>query len=104
MKKQEVDHILARMLDSFDNVSDLNITVGKPFQVESSGMRRYLKEMKPSRLEHVIAMVALYRPGPMDFIPDYIDRMHGRQRHRVMPGAIAPLVRNDLRSQHRWHS
>ena len=37
MKKQEVDHILARMLDSFDNVSDLNITVGKPFQVESSG-------------------------------------------------------------------
>ena len=46
------------------------------FQVESSGMRRYLKEMKPTRLEHVIAMVALYRPGPMDFIPDYIDRMH----------------------------
>ena len=37
MKKQEVDHILARMLDSFDNVSDLNITVGKAFQVESSG-------------------------------------------------------------------
>ena len=37
MKKQEVDHILARMLDSFDNVSDLNITAGKPFQVESSG-------------------------------------------------------------------
>ncbi len=37
MKKQEVDHILARMLESFDNVSDLNITVGKPFQVESSG-------------------------------------------------------------------
>ena len=37
MKKQEVDHILARMLDSFDNVSDLNINVGKPFKVESSG-------------------------------------------------------------------
>jgi twitching motility protein PilT len=37
MKKQEIDHILARMLDSFDNVSDLNITVGKAFQVESSG-------------------------------------------------------------------
>jgi twitching motility protein PilT len=37
MKKQEVDHILARMLESFDNVSDLNITVGKAFQVESSG-------------------------------------------------------------------
>lgn len=37
MKKQEIDHILAKMLDAFDNVSDLNITVGKPFQVESSG-------------------------------------------------------------------
>ena len=37
MKKQEIDHILARMLDSYDNVSDLNITVGKPFQVETSG-------------------------------------------------------------------
>ncbi|MGD2149848.1 MAG: PilT/PilU family type 4a pilus ATPase [Desulfobacterales bacterium] len=37
MKKQEIDHILARMLDSYDNVSDLNITVGKPFQVETAG-------------------------------------------------------------------
>ncbi len=37
MKKQEIDHLLARMLDSYDNVSDLNITVGKPFQVETSG-------------------------------------------------------------------
>ena len=37
MKKQEVDHILTRMLDSHGNVSDLNLTVGKPFQVESSG-------------------------------------------------------------------
>ena len=37
MKKQEVDYILARMLDAYDSVSDLNITVGKPFQVETSG-------------------------------------------------------------------
>ena len=37
MKKQEIDHILTRMLGSYDNVSDLNITVGKPFQVESAG-------------------------------------------------------------------
>jgi len=49
------------------------------FQVESSGMRRYLKSMKPKKLAHVIAMVALYRPGPMDFIPDYISRMHGEE-------------------------
>jgi len=50
MKKQEVDHILARMLDSFDNVSDLNITVGKPFQVESSGQLTSV-DMEPAFTE-----------------------------------------------------
>ena len=49
------------------------------FQVEGSGMRRYLVEMKPKNLDHVIAMVALFRPGPMDFIPSYIRRMHGEE-------------------------
>ncbi len=61
------------------------------FQVESSGMRRYLKEMKPKRLEHVIAMVALYRPGPMDFIPDYIDRMHNRQEISYRHEDLIPI-------------
>jgi len=57
MKKQEVDHILARMLDSFDNVSDLNITVGKAFQVESSGqltpveMQSAFTELTPFQTE-----------------------------------------------------
>ncbi len=49
------------------------------FQVEGAGMRRYLMEMKPRALAHVTAMVALYRPGPMEFIPDYIRRMHGEE-------------------------
>jgi len=61
------------------------------FQVESSGMRRYLKEMKPTQLEHMIAMVALYRPGPMDFIPDYIDRMHGRQEISYRHEQLVPI-------------
>ncbi|MCJ7734977.1 MAG: DNA polymerase III subunit alpha [Anaerolineales bacterium] len=61
------------------------------FQTESSGMRRYLKEMKPTRLEHVIAMVALYRPGPMDFIPDYIDRMHNRQEITYRHEGLIPI-------------
>jgi DNA polymerase-3 subunit alpha len=61
------------------------------FQVESSGMRRYLKEMKPTQLEHVIAMVALYRPGPMDFIPDYIDRMHNRQEISYRHDELIPI-------------
>lgn len=46
------------------------------FQVEGGGMTRYLVQMKPTKLDHIIAMVALYRPGPMQFIPDYIARMH----------------------------
>lgn len=49
------------------------------FQVEGAGMRRYLMEMKPKNLDHVVAMVALFRPGPMEFIPDYIRRMHGEE-------------------------
>jgi DNA polymerase-3 subunit alpha len=50
------------------------------FQVEGSGMRRWLMEMKPNELKHVIAMVALFRPGPMDSIPGYIRRMHGEEK------------------------
>lgn len=50
------------------------------FQVEGSGMRRYLMQMKPTKLDHVIAMVALFRPGPMEFIPGYIRRMHGDEK------------------------
>ncbi len=49
------------------------------FQVEGSGMRRWLMQMKPKNLANVIAMVALFRPGPMDFIPSYISRMHGEE-------------------------
>jgi len=49
------------------------------FQLEGTGMTRYVVEMKPKNLDHIIAMVALYRPGPMDFIPSYIRRMHGEE-------------------------
>lgn len=50
------------------------------FQLESSGMKRYLKELKPTGLEDIIAMVALYRPGPMEFIPDFIASKHGKKK------------------------
>lgn len=63
------------------------------FQVEGSGMRRYLMEMKPSRLEHVIAMVALYRPGPMDFIPQYIRRMHGEEEVTYRHPKLEPIFK-----------
>jgi DNA polymerase III subunit alpha len=50
------------------------------FQLESSGMKRYLKSLKPTVLEDIIAMVALYRPGPMEWIPDFIDGKHGKKK------------------------
>ncbi len=53
-------------------------TIGT-FQFESDGMRKYLKQLKPTSLDDLIAMNALYRPGPMQFIPEYIDRKHGRK-------------------------
>ena len=53
-------------------------TVGT-FQFESPGMQKYLKELKPTQFEDLIAMNALYRPGPMAYIPDFIERKHGRK-------------------------
>ena len=53
-------------------------TVGT-FQFESAGMQKYLRELQPSTFEDLIAMNALYRPGPMDYIPEFIDRKHGRK-------------------------
>ncbi|MBU4485786.1 MAG: DNA polymerase III subunit alpha, partial [Candidatus Delongbacteria bacterium] len=49
------------------------------FQFESDGMKKYLKDLKPNRFEDLVAMNALYRPGPMQYIPDFIDRKHGRR-------------------------
>ncbi|MBR0274529.1 MAG: DNA polymerase III subunit alpha [Bacteroidaceae bacterium] len=53
-------------------------TIGT-FQFESPGMQKYLRELQPSTFEDLIAMNALYRPGPMDYIPDFIDRKQGRK-------------------------
>lgn len=53
-------------------------TIGT-FQFESAGMQKYLRELEPGTFEDLIAMNALYRPGPMDYIPDFIERKHGRK-------------------------
>ncbi len=50
------------------------------FQLESAGMKRYLKDLKPTMFDDIVAMVALYRPGPMQFIGEFIDRKHGRKK------------------------
>ena len=64
------------------------------FQLESGGMKRYLKQLKPTTFEDVIAMVALYRPGPMDWIPDFIARKHGRKKIDYIHPKLEPILKN----------
>lgn len=61
------------------------------FQLESPGMTRNIVEMKPRKLSHIIAMVALYRPGPMDFIPEYIACMHGERQPSYLHEKMIPI-------------
>jgi DNA polymerase-3 subunit alpha len=64
------------------------------FQLESDGMKRYIRELKPSSIEDIIAMVALYRPGPMQFIESFINRKHGKEQIKY----AHPLTENALKS------
>ncbi len=61
------------------------------FQVEGSGMRRYLMQMNPHNLDNVVAMIALYRPGPLEFIPKYINRMHGQEPVEYIHPSLEPI-------------
>lgn len=62
------------------------------FQLESSGMKRYLKELKPTEFEDIISMVALYRPGPMDSIPDFIAAKHGKKKITYLHPILRPIL------------
>ena len=62
------------------------------FQLESRGMRDLIRRARPDRFEDVIALVALYRPGPMDLIPDFIARKHGEQRVDYLDPRLVPIL------------
>ena len=76
-EKLDIDTISIKDPATYKLYSD-GRTVGT-FQFESAGMQKYLRELQPTTFEDLIAMNALYRPGPMDYIPDFIDRKHGRK-------------------------
>lgn len=62
------------------------------FQLEGAGMTRFLMQMQPTKLDHIVAMVALYRPGPMEFISRYIDRMHGQEKIEYRHPKLEPIL------------
>ncbi|MEO6109872.1 MAG: DNA polymerase III subunit alpha [Candidatus Saccharimonadales bacterium] len=93
-KVNKVDINLAEIpLDDVDTFTLLQKgdTTGV-FQLESAGMKRYLRELKPTVFDDIVAMVALYRPGPMQFIDDFIKRKHGEREiiyaHSKMENAL----------------
>ena len=68
------------------------LTVGV-FQLESAGMQKYLKDLKPTRVEDIIAMNALYRPGPMQYIPQYIEGKHDPSSVKYLHPVFEPILK-----------
>jgi DNA polymerase-3 subunit alpha len=62
------------------------------FQLESGGMKDLLRRLKPEVFEDLVALVALYRPGPMEWIPDYIDGKHGRRKPKYLHPKLEPIL------------
>ncbi|HSN75295.1 MAG TPA: DNA polymerase III subunit alpha [Anaerolineae bacterium] len=62
------------------------------FQVEGAGLRRMLVDMQPREFNHIVAAISLYRPGPMDFIPEYIAVMHGKKQAEYVHPALEPIL------------
>ena len=81
---QDVEISLQDLPDGDEKVAQM-LSRGETFgvfQLESAGMRRYVQELKPNHIKDLAAMVALYRPGPMEHIPTYINAKHGREKVR----------------------
>jgi DNA polymerase III subunit alpha len=74
----DIDHLPMDDQATFDLYSKGDTT--GLFQFESPGMKKYLKDLQPNRFEDLIAMNALYRPGPMEYIPSFINRKHGKEK------------------------
>jgi DNA polymerase-3 subunit alpha len=90
----KADFDLATMPDDDQRTYDMlsrGETLGV-FQLESDGMKRVCVELKPSSLDDIIALVALYRPGPMDWIPDFIASKHGRKTPKYLHPKLVPIL------------
>ncbi len=99
---ENIKHSTGKLIDidtiPYDDVKTFELyqrgdTVGT-FQFESDGMRKYLRELKPTNIEDLIAMNALYRPGPMDFIPLFINRKHGLETVEYPHPSLEPILKD----------
>ena len=89
--KVDIDSLPEPDPDTFKLIQDGNTT--SVFQLESEGMKRYLKQLKPTELEDIVTMNALYRPGPMEFIPLYIKRKHGLEKVTYLYPTLEKVLR-----------
>ncbi len=97
-------NIIKRIYDRVIDMNDIPLDDKKTFQIfqkaqtqgvfqlESSGMQKYLKKLKPTSFEDIIAMVALYRPGPIELIPEYIERKHGLKQIEYLHPKLKPIL------------
>lgn len=99
---QEVERIHGIQID-IDNIPDDDETVyqlisqGKTegvFQLESAGMKQFMRELQPKRLEDLIAGISLYRPGPMDFIPKYVKGKNNPENIQYTHKSLEPILKN----------
>ncbi|MEN6300819.1 MAG: DNA polymerase III subunit alpha, partial [Anaerolineaceae bacterium] len=91
-KHYTLDNIPVDDPEVYQYISDGH-TVGL-FQLEGNGMTRYIMQMRPTELGHVIAMIALFRPGPMNIIPEYIERMHGKKNVTYQHEKLIPILQD----------
>ncbi|MEF2243421.1 DNA polymerase III subunit alpha [Paenibacillus sp. IITD108] len=92
--EQEIDF---RQIDDADPLTYAMIGKGETtgiFQMESAGMRRVLRELKPTQFEDIISVLALYRPGPMEFIPKYIAAKHGKEQIVYPHPTLEPILQD----------
>jgi len=89
-RKIDIDNIPLDDAKTFKLCQEGNTT--GVFQLESGGMKDLLRSLKPEVFEDLVALVALYRPGPMDWIPDYIDGKHGRKKPKYLHPKLEPIL------------
>jgi len=91
-KKIDIDNIPLNDKKTFDLLRQAKTT--GVFQLESSGMKRYLKQLEPTKFEDIVVMVALFRPGPMELIPEFMARKHGKKEIVYAHPKLKPILKN----------